>query len=59
MLHREDYYDPDTDKKWFTDVCIRKNRNGAVWEIELMFRKEIMKFTEIQWKTDWTYKHWE
>ncbi len=27
MLHREDYYDPDTDKKGATDVCIRKNRN--------------------------------
>ncbi len=46
MLHREDYYDPDTDKKWSTDVCIRKNRNGAVWEVELHFEKEIMKFTE-------------
>jgi replicative DNA helicase len=56
MLHREDYYDPDTDKKWSTDVCIRKNRNGAVGEIELMFRKEIMKFTEVAGKTDWTYK---
>jgi replicative DNA helicase len=31
MLHREEYYDPDTDRKWATDVCIRKNRNGAVW----------------------------
>jgi len=59
MLHREDYYDPDTDKKGSTDVCIRKNRNGAVWEIELMFRKEIMKFTEVEGNSDWTYKHWE
>ncbi|MDR2540718.1 MAG: replicative DNA helicase [Candidatus Peribacteria bacterium] len=46
MLHREDYYDPDTDKKGATDVCIRKNRNGAVGEVELHFQKEIMKFTE-------------
>ena len=46
MLHREDYYDPDTDKKGATDVCIRKNRNGAVGEVELHFRKEIMRFTE-------------
>ena len=46
MLHREDYYDPDTDKKGATDVCIRKNRNGAVGEVELHFEKEIMKFTE-------------
>lgn len=46
MLHREDYYDPDTDKKWLTDVCIRKNRNGPVGEVELMFHKETMKFVE-------------
>lgn len=46
MLHREDYYDPDTDKKGATDVCIRKNRNGAVGEVELYFQKEIMKFIE-------------
>ncbi len=46
MIHREDYYDQDTDRKWTADICIRKNRNGAVWEIELHFEKEIMKFTE-------------
>jgi replicative DNA helicase len=27
MIHREDYYDPDTDKKGVTDILIRKNRN--------------------------------
>jgi replicative DNA helicase len=46
MLHREDYYDPDTDRKWATDVCIRKNRNWAVWEVELHFQPEIMRFTQ-------------
>lgn len=46
MLHREDYYDPETDKKGVTDVCVRKNRNGAVGEVILHFEKEIMKFTE-------------
>ncbi len=50
MLHREEYYDPDTDRKWATDVCIRKNRNWAVWEIELHFEKEIMKFVETKKK---------
>lgn len=44
MLYREDYYDPDTDKKWLADVWIKKNRNGPTWDIELVFRKEIMKF---------------
>ncbi len=53
MLHREDYYDPDTDRKGATDVCIRKNRNGAVWEVELHFEKEIMKFVEKKKKEEW------
>ncbi len=53
MLHREEYYDPDTDRKWATDVCIRKNRNWAVWEVELHFEKEIMKFVETKKEKKW------
>ena len=53
MLHREEYYDPDTDRKWATDVCIRKNRNWAVGEIELHFEKEIMKFVETKKEKKW------
>ena len=53
MLHREEYYDPDTDRKWATDVCIRKNRNWAVWEVELHFEKEIMKFVETNKEKKW------
>jgi len=53
MLHREEYYDPDTDRKWATDVCIRKNRNWAVGEVELHFEKEIMKFVETKKEKKW------
>ena len=52
MLHREDYYDPDTDKKGLTDICVRKNRNGPIGESELYFEKTIMKFSEIKSKSD-------
>jgi replicative DNA helicase len=55
MLHREDYYDSDTDRKGATDVCIRKNRNGAVWEVELFFQANIMKFMEVGEHRDNTY----
>ena len=57
MLHREDYYDPDTDRKWATDVCIRKNRNGEVGEVELYFKADIMKFMEVEkgGKSDGSY----
>ncbi len=47
MIHREDYYDPDTDKKWSTNIYIRKNRNWAVWDVELFFEAKYMKFKEV------------
>ncbi len=56
MLYREDYYDPDTDRKGATDLLVRKNRNGQVWSIELMFRAETMKFEEVldgEWDGSW------
>ncbi len=48
MLYREDYYDPETDRKWIADVFIRKNRNWPVWEVQLYFKKDIMKFYDIE-----------
>jgi replicative DNA helicase len=44
MLYREEYYDEFTDKKWITDILIRKNRNWPIWNIELMFNKNNQKF---------------
>lgn len=46
MIHREDYYDPDTDKKGVTDILIRKNRNWPTGEVALMFKSQTMKFEE-------------
>jgi replicative DNA helicase len=48
MLYREDYYDPETDRKGIADVFIRKNRNWPVWEVQLYFKKDIMKFYDIE-----------
>ncbi len=48
MLYREDYYEEDTDKKGVTDVFIRKHRNGPTGHIELAFKKEQMKFVDIE-----------
>lgn len=47
MLYREEYYDEFTDKKWITDVLIRKNRNWPIWHIELMFNKNSQKFVQV------------
>lgn len=47
FLYRDEYYDPDTDRKGITDVLVRKNRNGEVWDVELRFIGSKMKFEEL------------
>ena len=48
MIYREEYYDEFTEKKWITEVFMRKNRSGPIWTIELMFNKNSQKFMEIE-----------
>lgn len=50
MMYREDYYEEDTDRKGVTDVFIRKHRNGPIGHVELAFKKEQMKFLDIETK---------
>ena len=47
MMFRKDYYDEDTDQPGVTDIYIRKHRNGPTGRIELLFKKEQMKFYDI------------
>lgn len=48
MLYREDYYEEDTDRAGITDVFIRKHRNGPTGRVELGFKKEQMKFVNLE-----------
>lgn len=48
MIYREEYYDEFSEKKWVTEIFIRKNRNWPIWNIELMFNKNNQKFVEIE-----------
>ncbi|MGE4443489.1 MAG: replicative DNA helicase [Candidatus Altimarinota bacterium] len=48
MLYREEYYDEFTDRKGVTDVAVRKNRNGPVGTIELMFDRTNQRFLEME-----------
>lgn len=50
MLYREDYYEDDTERKGVTDVYIRKHRNGPVGHVELAFKKEQMRFIDMEKK---------
>lgn len=47
MLYREDYYDPDTDRKGLADILIRKHRNGPIGRVELVFKSEQTRFYDI------------
>jgi replicative DNA helicase len=50
FLYREDYYNPETDRKNITDVMIKKHRNGPTDNVELYFDREKQKFTSIDRK---------
>ncbi|KKW37597.1 MAG: Replicative DNA helicase [Candidatus Peribacteria bacterium GW2011_GWB1_54_5] len=47
MMYREDYYEEDSDRPGLTDLYIRKHRNGPTGRIELMFKKEQMRFYDV------------
>jgi replicative DNA helicase len=44
FLYREDYYNPETDRKGITDLIIAKQRNGPVGNVGLFFKKETGQF---------------
>lgn len=45
FIHREDYYNPQSERGNIAEIIIAKQRNGPVGTIELVFRKEIAKFS--------------
>ena len=44
FIHRDEYYNRESEKKGIASIIIAKHRNGAVGEIELSFRSEFTKF---------------
>lgn len=50
FLYREDYYNPETDRKNLTDVFIKKHRNGPTGAIELYFDREKQRFRSLSKK---------
>lgn len=47
LIHREDYYDPQTPKKGIAEVIIAKNRNGEPGTIELSWIGSQTKFADL------------
>ncbi len=47
FIYREDYYNPDTDRKKMADIFIKKHRNGPVGGVELYFENEKQRFRSV------------
>ena len=48
FLYRDDYYNPDTDKKNVSECIIAKFRNGSVGTIDLGWRGEFTRFMNLE-----------
>lgn len=47
FIYREDYYNPETERKNITDILIKKHRNGALRNVELYFDKDKQRFRSL------------
>ena len=52
FLYRDDYYNPETDKKNVAEVIIAKQRNGPIGTIELAWIPKYTKFANLERKKE-------
>lgn len=50
FIYREDYYNPETERKNLMDVLIKKHRNGATGGIELYFDRDKQRIRSLDSK---------
>lgn len=50
FIYREEYYNPETDRKNITDIFIKKHRNGPTGAVELYFDREKQRFRGVDTK---------
>ncbi|HHW01398.1 MAG TPA: replicative DNA helicase [Thermoanaerobacterales bacterium] len=48
FLYRDDYYNPDTEKKNIAEVIIAKQRNGPTGVVELVWLSKFTKFASLE-----------
>ncbi len=52
FIYREEYYNPETERKKVTDILIKKHRNGPTGGIELYFDNEKQRFRSLDRRHD-------
>jgi replicative DNA helicase len=50
FIYREDYYNPETERKNITDILIKKHRNGPTDNLELYFERDKQRFRSLDTK---------
>jgi len=50
FIYREEYYNPETDRKKITDILVKKHRNGPTGNVELYFDNEKQRFRSLDTK---------
>lgn len=50
FIYREDYYNPESDRKNITDILIKKHRNGPTGGVEIFFDREKQRFRSLDTK---------
>ena len=50
FIYREEYYNPETDRKKITDIFIKKHRHGPTGQVELYFDNERQRFRSLDTK---------
>ncbi len=50
FIYREEYYNPETERKGITDILVKKHRNGPTGGVELFFDKEKQRFRSLDTK---------
>ncbi len=50
FLYRDEYYNPDTEKKRMAEVIVAKQRNGATGTVDLVWLGEYTKFANMERK---------
>jgi len=48
FIYRDDYYNPETEKKGIADLIIAKNRTGAIGSVELLWLPNYTKFANLK-----------
>jgi replicative DNA helicase len=56
FIYREEYYNPDSDRKKMADILIKKHRNGPVGNLELYFDNEKQRFRSVDTKHQVPFK---